>query len=164
MPVITLGKTMGKKLLIYGVIIFVSIFADQISKNMILHHLQYMERVAVIPGFFDLILVYNTGAAFSFLAGAGGWQKFFFIGLAVIICIELGKAGKIAAAMIIGGALGNVIDRLIYGHVVDFILLYYHNWFYPAFNIADSCICVGAVLLVLESIFHQKIKSSKFQS
>lgn len=173
MPVITLGKTMNKKLLIYGVIIFVSIFADQISKNMILQHLQYMERVAVIPGFFDLILVYNTGAAFSFLAGAGGWQKFFFIGLALIICIfllkaiirdELGKAGKIAAAMIIGGALGNVIDRLIYGHVVDFILLYYHNWFYPAFNIADSCICVGAVLLVLESIFHQKIKSSKFQS
>ncbi len=173
MPVITLGKTMVKKLLIYGVIIFVSIFADQVSKNMILQHLQYMERVAIIPGFFDLILVYNTGAAFSFLAGAGGWQKFFFIGLALIICIfllktiirdELGKAGKIAAAMIIGGALGNVIDRLIYGHVVDFILLYYHNWFYPAFNIADSCICVGAVLLVLESIFHQKIKSSKFQS
>ena len=79
MPVITLGKTMGKKLVIYGVIIFVSIFADQVSKNMILQHLQYMERVAVIPGFFDLILVYNTGAAFSFLAGAGGWQKFFFI-------------------------------------------------------------------------------------
>lgn len=160
---------MSKKLFIYGLIIAMSIIADQLSKNLILQHMQYMQRTAVIPGFFDLILVYNTGAAFSFLADAGGWQKFLFMGLALIICVYLlkeiicdgfGTVGKFGAAMIIGGAVGNVIDRLIHGHVVDFILLYYHNWFYPAFNIADSLICVGAVLLVLESFFHRKNKPS----
>ncbi len=160
---------MSKKLFIYGLIIALSIIADQLSKNLILQHMQYMQRLAVIPGFFDLILVYNTGAAFSFLADAGGWQKFLFMGLALIICVYLlkeiicdgfGTVGKFGAAMIIGGAVGNVIDRLIHGHVVDFILLYYHNWFYPAFNIADSLICVGAVLLVLESFFHRKNKPS----
>lgn len=159
---------MDKKLFIYGVIIVLGIVADQFSKYVILQHLQYMQRIAVLPGFFDLILVYNPGAAFSFLADAGGWQKFFFMGLALVICLyllkaiicdELGSMGKVGAAMIIGGAIGNVIDRLIHGHVVDFILLYYHNWFYPAFNIADSLICVGAVLLVLEGFFHQKKKS-----
>lgn len=160
---------MSKKLFIYGLIIALSIIADQLSKNLILQHMQYMQRLAVIPGFFDLILVYNTGAAFSFLADEGGWQKFLFMGLALIICVYLlkeiicdgfGTVGKFGAAMIIGGAVGNVIDRLIHGHVVDFILLYYHNWFYPAFNIADSLICVGAVLLVLESFFHRKNKPS----
>lgn len=160
---------MSKKLFIYGLIIALSIIADQLSKNLILQHMQYMQRKAVIPGFFDLILVYNTGAAFSFLADAGGWQKFLFMGLALIICVYLlkeiicdgfGSVGKFGAAMIIGGAVGNVIDRLIHGHVVDFILLYYHNWFYPAFNIADSLICIGAVLLVLESFFHRKNKPS----
>lgn len=160
---------MSKKLFIYGLIIALSIIADQLSKNLILQHMQYMQRTPVIPGFFDLILVYNTGAAFSFLADAGGWQKFLFMGLALIICVYLlkeiicdgfGTVGKFGAAMIVGGAVGNVIDRLIHGHVVDFILLYYHNWFYPAFNIADSLICVGAVLLVLESFFHRKNKPS----
>lgn len=160
---------MSKKLFIYGLIIALSIIADQLSKNWILQHMQYMQRTAVIPRFFDLILVYNTGAAFSFLADAGGWQKFLFMGLALIICVYLlkeiicdgfGSVGKFGAAMIIGGAVGNVIDRLIHGHVVDFILLYYHNWFYPAFNIADSLICIGAVLLVLESFFHRKNKLS----
>lgn len=164
-----LGKVMQrKKMFLYGAIIILGLIADQLSKYMILQHVQYLERMPVIPGFFDLTLVYNPGAAFSFLADAGGWQKFFFMGLALIICIyllqaiirdEFGAMGKLAAALIIGGAIGNVVDRLVHGHVVDFLLFYYHNWFYPAFNVADSLICVGAVLLVLESIFHQKRKA-----
>lgn len=157
-----------KKMFLYGAIIILGLIADQLSKYMILQHVQYLERMPVIPGFFDLTLVYNPGAAFSFLADAGGWQKFFFMGLALIICIyllqaiirdEFGAMGKLAAALIIGGAIGNVVDRLVHGHVVDFLLFYYHNWFYPAFNVADSLICVGAVLLVLESIFHPKRKA-----
>lgn len=164
-----LGKVMQrKKMFLYGAIIILGLIADQLSKYMILQHVQYLERVPVITGFFDLTLMYNPGAAFSFLADAGGWQKFFFMGLALIICIyllqaiirdEFGAMGKLAAALIIGGAIGNVVDRLVHGHVVDFLLFYYHNWFYPAFNVADSLICVGAVLLVLESIFHQKRKA-----
>lgn len=164
-----LGKVMQrKKMFLYGAIIILGLIADQLSKYMILQHVQYLERMPVIPGFFDLTLMYNPGAAFSFLADAGGWQKFFFMGLALIICIyllqaiirdEFGAMGKLAAALIIGGAIGNVVDRLVHGHVVDFLLFYYHNWFYPAFNVADSLICVGAVLLVLESIFHQKRKA-----
>jgi signal peptidase II len=164
-----LGKVMQrKKMFLCGAIIILGLVADQLSKYMVLHHVQYLERITVIPGFFDLTLTYNPGAAFSFLADAGGWQKFFFMGLALVICIyllraiirdEFGKMGKIAAALVIGGATGNVADRIVHGHVVDFLLFYYHNWFYPAFNVADSLICVGAVLLVLESIFHQKKKA-----
>lgn len=159
---------LSKKLFLYGAVIIAGLIADQLTKYLVLCHIQYLERITVIPGFFDLTLTYNPGAAFSFLADAGGWQKFFFMGLALVICVyllraiirdEFAKLGKVAAAMIIGGAAGNVTDRLVHGHVVDFLLFYYHNWFYPAFNVADSLICVGAVLLVLESIFHQKKKA-----
>ena len=142
-----------------------AIILDQISKMMILSHFQFGERLNIIPQFFDLTMVFNTGAAFSFLAEAGGWQKFFFLVLAMVICVYLGRAiirddfgcwGKTGAAMIIGGAIGNVIDRLVHGHVVDFLLFYWQNWFYPAFNVADSFICVGAVLLVLDGIQKKK--------
>lgn len=169
-PVLVLRMVMQrKKLFLYGAIIVLGLLADQLTKYLILQNVNYLERIVVIPGFFDLTLAYNPGAAFSFLADAGGWQKFFFMGLALVICIyllrgiirdEFGTIGKVAAALIIGGAAGNVADRLVHGHVVDFLLFYYHNWFYPAFNVADSLICVGAVLLVLESIFHQKKKAA----
>lgn len=141
------------------------VILDQISKLLIVKNFQFMERHAVIPGFFDLTLVYNPGAAFSFLADAGGWQKFFFLALALVIGTFLERAivkrlfapvGLLGAAMIIGGAMGNVIDRLVYGHVVDFILVYYHHWFYPAFNIADSFICVGVALLIWENFTASK--------
>lgn len=137
------------------------IILDQASKLLILSRFHYMERVTVFPHFFDLTLVFNPGAAFSFLANHNGWQKYFFIVLAIVICAwlvwgilhnQFGQKGKWAAALIIGGALGNVIDRLIYGQVVDFILFYWKNWHYPAFNIADSFICIGAALLFWESI------------
>lgn len=134
---------------------------DQISKTLVLARFEHMERMNVLPHFFDLTLVFNPGAAFSFLAQHSGWQKYFFIVLAVMICAwliwaivknQFGTLGKWAAAMIIGGAMGNVIDRLLYGQVVDFLLFYWKNWHYPAFNVADSFICVGAALLMWDNI------------
>lgn len=149
----------------YLLLALLAIILDQVSKFWVLAEFQYQERLNIIPQFFDLTLVFNPGAAFSFLADQGGWQKFFFLGLAIIISSYLARAiwrddfalwGKIGAAMIIGGAIGNVIDRLLYGHVVDFLLFYWHDWFYPAFNIADSFICVGAALLVIDGIKNKK--------
>ena len=149
----------------YLLIALTGIALDQLTKWEILAHFQEGERLNIIPSLFDLTLAYNPGAAFSFLADQGGWQKFFFLGLALVISAYLARAilrdefrlsGKIGAAMIIGGALGNVIDRLIHGHVVDFLLFYWKDWYYPAFNVADSFICVGAVLLVLDGLFQKK--------
>ncbi len=145
----------------YFVLAIVAIILDQISKAAVLQHFEFAERRNVIPDFFDLTLVYNPGAAFSFLADAGGWQKFFFLGLAAVISVYLavlivrdafGGLGKLGASMIIGGAIGNVIDRLLHGHVIDFLLFYWQNWFYPAFNVADSFIVVGALLLILDGM------------
>jgi signal peptidase II len=134
---------------------------DQLSKWYFNTHYSYGEVRPVIPGFFNFTLLYNPGAAFSFLADAGGWQRHVFTVFGFAISAWLGWAlfkrsfsglMGVAAALIIGGALGNVIDRVLYGHVIDFIQLYYRNWYYPAFNIADSAICVGAALMVLDSL------------
>lgn len=137
------------------------IVLDQIAKLYFNGSYQYGETRAVIPGLFNFTLVYNPGAAFSFLANAGGWQKHVFTVLAFAVSGWLGwnlLRGRFsclmswAAAFIMGGALGNVIDRLLYGHVVDFIQVYYHDWYYPAFNLADSFICAGAALMVIDSL------------
>lgn len=153
------------KYLPYAIMTASVILLDQLSKFSILSHFQYRERLNIIPNFFDLTLVYNPGAAFSFLADMGGVQKYIFTALAFIISgwliysmvkNEFGKLGNWAASMIIGGAMGNVIDRFLHGQVVDFLLFYWQNWYYPAFNIADSFICIGAVLLIIESIHHKK--------
>lgn len=154
-----------RPLIPYALMALAAVALDQISKFAVLDRFDYAERLNVIPGFFDLTLVFNPGAAFSFLADAGGWQKYFFLALALVVCSWLARAiakddfgsrGKWGAAMIIGGAIGNVIDRLLHGHVVDFLLVYYQTWYYPAFNIADSFICVGAALLVWDSFTHKK--------
>ena len=136
------------------------IIADQISKTLMVNWLDLYERVAVLP-FFNLTLAHNTGAAFSFLAGAGGWQRWFFVLLAVVISTVLviwmkrlaatARVEAISLALIIGGAIGNVIDRLIYGYVIDFLDVYVGTYHWPAFNIADSAICIGAVLLIIDS-------------
>ena len=132
------------------------IIADQISKTLMVNWLDLYERVAVLP-FFNLTLAHNTGAAFSFLAGAGG----FFVALAVVISAVLviwmkrlaasARLEAVSLALIIGGAIGNVIDRLIYGYVIDFLDVYVGSYHWPAFNIADSAICIGAVLLIIDS-------------
>ncbi|MDF0604464.1 signal peptidase II [Neisseriaceae bacterium TC5R-5] len=137
------------------------IVLDQLSKSYFNNQLQYGEFRPVIPGYFGFTLLYNPGAAFSFLSNAGGWQKYLFSALAFVVSGWLGwnivkrrfsTLMNWAAAFIIGGALGNVIDRMLHGHVIDFVQVhYYDRWFYPAFNLADSFICIGAVLMVLDS-------------
>lgn len=134
---------------------------DQASKAGIEHWFSLGERMVLVPGLLDLSLVYNRGAAFSFLAGAGGWQRWLFtaIGLAaagwiVYLLRHAGSQRLFSAALmlILAGALGNVIDRLTRGQVVDFIVLYWQTYHWPAFNIADSAITIGAVLLVIDEL------------
>lgn len=136
------------------------IVIDQLSKILVDRSFAYGERLAVLP-FFDFTLLYNKGAAFSFLAGGAGWQRWFFtvigIGAAALIIWLLSRHGhqrmfSWAITLILGGALGNVIDRMIHGHVIDFLLFYYRAWYFPAFNIADSAITVGAVLMIVDEL------------
>jgi len=133
---------------------------DQLTKLWFDSSLSYGERVHVLP-FFDFTLLYNPGAAFSFLADQTGWQRWFFtvlgLGAAVFMLwmMHTNRTQRrllLALALILSGALGNVIDRLAYGHVIDFLLFYWQNWYYPAFNVADSCITLGAILLILDEI------------
>ncbi|RXZ45006.1 lipoprotein signal peptidase [Crenobacter cavernae] len=133
---------------------------DQWSKLYFNGHYQYGEVRPVIDGFFNFTLLYNPGAAFSFLADAGGWQKYLFAALAFAVSgwlawnIARGRFSPLmnwAGGLIIGGAIGNVVDRLIHGHVIDFIQLYCRDWYYPAFNLADTAICIGALLMVIDS-------------
>ena len=138
---------------------------DQVTKLAVLDHFQLGERLAVIPGFFDLTLLFNRGAAFSFLAGHDGWQRWFFIVIALaasafILYLLLGhrqqRMFSLALGLILGGAVGNVVDRLFYGQVVDFLLFHQGSWYFPAFNVADSAITVGAALLILDELLRMK--------
>ncbi len=134
---------------------------DQASKWLALEKLVLHESVPLTP-FLNLTLVYNKGAAFGFLSTASGWQNLFFIGIALVATVVIlyllkrmgGKDRLMALALmlILGGAIGNLIDRLLYGHVVDFIDVYYSSWHWPAFNVADSAITVGAVMIALDAI------------
>ncbi|MWV11770.1 lipoprotein signal peptidase [Pseudomonas sp. R-28-1W-6] len=140
---------------------------DQGSKQVVLQLLEYGQRVVVLDGYFDWIHVYNRGAAFSFLAGESGWQRWFFaviaLGVSAVLVVWLKrlKADEtwlaIALALVLGGALGNLYDRVVLGHVVDFILVHWQNQYYfPAFNLADSGITVGAVMLALDMFKSKK--------
>ncbi len=142
---------------------------DQLSKWLAQHYLQLHQPVPVTP-MFNLTLMYNTGAAFSFLSDAGGWQRWFFTALAMVVSIVLivwlrrlpsGERGQaLGLSLIIGGAIGNLIDRLLLGHVVDFIQVYYDVYYWPAFNLADSAITVGAVLLIALSFRGERTNHS----
>ena len=140
------------------------IVLDQFSKLWVLSALKYGERIEVTP-FFNLVLVFNPGAAFSFLSDAGGWQRWFFIVLALAVSVWLTllirqhaseRLLPLAAALILGGALGNVIDRIRFGAVVDFLDVHAAGWHWPAFNVADSAISVGVVLLVVQQMFYTR--------
>ena len=133
---------------------------DQVSKLVVSGSMQLYQSIKIMP-YFNLTYVHNTGAAFSFLSDAGGWQRWFFAGLAVIIStvmvVWLAKLKQhetllaVALSLVLGGAIGNLIDRLAYGYVIDFLDVYYQSWHWPAFNIADSAITLGVVLMLLES-------------
>lgn len=138
---------------------------DLATKYVVLQNLAYGERIPV-TGFFNLVLVFNKGAAFSFLASAPGWQTTFFALVAVVASVVIGwlllrqpekRLFCTGLGLILGGALGNLHDRVVYGHVVDFLDFHAAGWHWPAFNVADSGITVGAGLLILESFLVREV-------
>ena len=150
----------NKNLLPWLGIALLVILIDQFTKTLILGAFQHGDSRSV-TSFFNVVRVHNVGAAFSFLAGASGWQRWFFVGLgavaAVFIVWMLRSHGgqrlfSWALSLILGGAIGNVIDRLLHGYVVDFIQVHAAGWYFPSFNVADSAITVGAVLLILDEL------------
>ncbi len=140
------------------------VVADQLSKALVLARFAAGERFELAP-FFNLVLAFNKGAAFSFLAGAGGWQTpllvaFALVASVIVAVLLLRSAGRgllcAGLALILGGALGNLVDRLRFGHVVDFLDLHAAGWHWPAFNVADSAITVGAALLIVDGFRSQR--------
>ena len=136
------------------------LIADQFTKILILGDYQLGDST-VVTSFFNIVRAHNTGAAFSFLADSSGWQRWFFTGIGVVavgVILWMLKAHpgqklfSFALACILGGAVGNVIDRVRYGYVVDFLDFYWGTWHFPAFNIADSAISVGAACLILDEL------------
>lgn len=147
------------------------IVADQLSKLAILAHFQLHETLPLISGLLNLTLAFNDGAAFSFLQNAGGWQRWLFTVLAfavsAVLVVWLKRTPRgdwrtaLPLSLVVGGAIGNVIDRVRLGHVVDFIDVHYSGWFFPAFNVADSAISVGAVLLLFFGLFGSKTPAGR---
>jgi signal peptidase II len=147
-----LFKWLGITLAVIGV--------DHLTKWWVSSTLDFHQAVPVLP-FFSLVLVHNTGAAFSFLADAGGWQRWFFIAVGIIATVIIVRLLKrhvheprlaFPLALVLGGAIGNVLDRVVLGHVVDFLFFHYRSFSWPAFNVADSAITVGAALLIWDSL------------
>ncbi len=136
---------------------------DQLSKQLITAYFQDNHAEIILTPFFNLILAYNKGAAFSFLANENGWQRWFFIVLTCIIVVgiiiwiwfqnKLHYLVHLGLLLILGGAIGNLIDRVLFGYVIDFIDFHYQNYHWPTFNIADTCISIGAFCLILDSFF-----------
>jgi signal peptidase II len=145
------------------------VILDQLTKQMIVARFQYGE-VHFVTSWFNLVLAHNTGAAFSFLANAGGWQRGFFITVTLIITGVLlwmlrdhkgNRWMALALALVIGGAIGNLIDRVLYGYVVDFVQWHAGGYHWPAFNVADSAISLGAVMLVVDSFRQPQTDTAK---
>lgn len=163
--VLTMSTATAKRvnMLRYLWISVLVVIADQLTKWLANTQLEYHQAVTVLP-YFEWFLSYNPGAAFSFLSDAGGWQRWFFTLLAIVISVVLvlwikklsatEKLTAIALCMILGGAIGNLIDRLLYGYVIDFIQVWLGSYPWPAFNIADSAISVGAVVLIATGILN----------
>jgi signal peptidase II len=142
---------------------------DQWTKRIVVDSFAEFDSVVLLP-VLELMRLHNEGAAFSFLAGASGWQRWVFVALGVGVSIGIAvwlfrlpsRGHRLLAAalsLVMGGAIGNVIDRVRFGYVVDFIRVHYEQWYFPAFNIADSAITVGAALLILDSLLHVKPSS-----
>jgi signal peptidase II len=153
---LNLFRQTGMRFLWLAVLAFV---LDQLSKHWIVANLEPYQAVQYTT-FFNLTHVYNYGAAFSFLSDAGGWQRWFFtiiaFGVSGLLLWWLKESSRkqvllpVAFSLILGGALGNVYDRMIHGYVIDFLVFYYQDWVWPAFNVADSAICLGAILLIVD--------------
>jgi signal peptidase II len=138
---------------------------DQLTKFYIIETFALYESLHIMPGL-NITYVQNTGAAFSFLSDAGGWQRWFFIvlssGVSVALLIWIYRLPvtwrwlAAALALVLGGAIGNLIDRIMYGYVIDFIDVYYQNWHWPAFNVADSAISIGVVMLIIDTFWFDR--------
>ena len=157
----------GRLALNWYLLSLVVVIFDQWTKWLAETNLTFLEPVPVIEPFLNWTLAYNYGAAFSFLADAGGWQKWFFAGLALLMSLFLigylakaprqAKLLSLGLALVLGGAVGNLIDRLLHGHVIDFIHIHYADvWHYPIFNIADIGICIGVAMIVIDMLFLEK--------
>jgi signal peptidase II len=142
------------------------VLIDQLTKWLVIDALSLYQRISILP-VFDLVRLHNTGAAFSFLADASGWQNELFTGVAAVVSlgitwwlVTLPVEGRrvlgLGLALVLGGAIGNIIDRVLYGYVIDFLLFYYKDWSYPAFNIADSAITCGVVLILYDGLILEK--------
>lgn len=162
-PAFSLSPTLKRSAVLFAILLVL----DQISKQWIVNHFVLYDSVAV-TSFFNLVRVHNPGAAFSFLANAGGWQHYFFTILAFVVSAYLlwlmwqspnDQRLCIALSLIVSGAIGNVIDRVRFSYVVDFLDVHAFGWHWPAFNVADSCICVGAVLMVWDEV--AKMRAAK---
>ena len=153
-----------KKLLWFLVVLGV-VFLDQWTKTWALKNLVPLQTVEVLP-MLNWHLAFNTGAAFSFLSDTGPWHRYFFVIFSAVVSLILSvwilrlpakaKLQSLALSLTLGGAIGNLIDRLMHGHVVDFIDVYYKTNHWPAFNIADSAICLGAFCLLIDMFFHNR--------
>ena len=155
----TFSRSSGAMLPWLGLALLI-ILADQFTKVLILGYYKLGDATP-ITSFFSIVRVHNSGAAFSFLANAGGWQRWFFTGIGIAAAIFIvwmlkshpgQKLFSFALACILGGAIGNVIDRTLYGYVVDFLSFHYSGWHFPVFNIADAAISIGATCLILDEI------------
>ena len=153
------GKSSGGLLPWLGLALLL-IIADQFTKVLILGYYR-LGDATYVTSFFNVVRVHNSGAAFSFLASAGGWQRWFFTGIGIAAALFIvwmlkshpgQKLFSFAMACILGGAIGNVIDRTLHGYVVDFLDFHWVGWHFPAFNVADSAISVGAACLILDEV------------
>ena len=149
----------------YFIIAVVVMAADQLTKAWAIAKLKPVVLLEVIPGFFRLVYATNRGVAFSMFADAGGWQRYFFIGVAILASAWVlwllkkhprQKLFCLSLAMILGGAIGNLIDRVLFGSVADFVQVHYGGYFFPAFNVADSAITVGAGLMIWDGLFPKR--------
>ncbi len=155
-----MARSSSARMLPWLALALVILIADQLTKTLILGHYRLGDST-VVTGFFNIVRAHNPGAAFSFLAGASGWQRWFFTAIGVVATLVIlwmlkAHAGQklfsFALACILGGAVGNVVDRLMHGYVVDFLDFHWAGWHFPAFNIADSGITIGAVCLILDEL------------
>ena len=155
-----MAKTSSGSMLPWLGLALLILIADQFTKILIIGSYRLGDST-FITSFFNIVRAHNTGAAFSFLAGASGWQRWLFTGIGVVATVFIvwmlrshpgQKLFSFSLACILGGAIGNVVDRLLYGYVVDFLQLHWGGWYFPAFNIADSTITIGAVGLILDEL------------
>ncbi len=160
----------SKSSLVWLWLAVVILLSDRLSKVAAESYLVFAQANPVIEGFFDFTLLYNKGAAFSFLADAGGWQRWLFSALAIVMSVILTVWIKRTPrevwwlngglALILGGALGNLYDRVVLGHVVDYLSFHFGSYSFPAFNIADIAISCGAFLLIIDMLFFEKKRAS----